>query len=168
METLRWRLISIKQKLCASSNARFPQAVDIFRVEVEHERRFKEFFKCLWVVKQILSKKSPALKPYAIDFDRYDLLIFGSPAWASFPAPAMTVFLKQSPVAGKKTASFCCCAGNKGRTLDNMKSFLSKNTVVGEIAFRNPLRQDKKNLRMRLARGLNNLSSKSLYAGDSF
>ncbi|MDR2446752.1 MAG: flavodoxin [Treponema sp.] len=134
----------IKQKLCDSSNARSEEEADVFRIEIEHEKRFKGFFKYLWGVKQILSKKAPVLKPYAIDFDRYDLLIFGSPVWASSPAPAITAFLKQLPVVGKKTAIFCCCAGNKGRTLDSMKSRLSKNTVVGEIVFINPLRQDKK------------------------
>ncbi|MDR0557869.1 MAG: flavodoxin [Treponema sp.] len=134
----------IKQKLRDSSNARRPEEADIFRIEVEHERRFKSFLKYLWGGKQILLKKTPILKPRALDFDRYDLLIFGSPVWASSPAPAITAFLKQLPVSGKKTAVFCCCAGSKGRTLEIMKSCLSKNTVVGEIAFINPLRQDKK------------------------
>ncbi|MDR1218634.1 MAG: flavodoxin [Treponema sp.] len=134
----------IKQKLCDSSNAQRPEEVDVFRIEVEHERRFKGFFKYMWGVKQIISKKMPVLKPYAIDFDQYDLLIFGSPVWASSPAPAIIAFLQQLPVVGKKTAVFCCCAGNKGRSLDSMKSCLSKNTVAGEIAFINSLRQDKK------------------------
>ncbi|MDR2193194.1 MAG: flavodoxin [Treponema sp.] len=137
---------SIKEKLLCHPRNTQRTETDIFRIESDHEKHFKGFFKYVWGVKQVFSKKTPVLKPYTIDFDRYDLLIFGCPVWASSPAPAMIAFLALLPVTGKKTAVFCCYGKNKGQSLDKMKSCLSKNTVIGETAFQNLLHQDKKEL----------------------
>jgi flavodoxin len=118
---------------------------DMLRLEIENEKHEKGFLKYVWGVKQVFSKKTPVLKPYNVNFEQYDLMIFGCPVWASAPAPAMRAFLEQIPVSGKKTAVFCCHAGGKGQSLETMKSLLSQNnTVIGEIDFVNPSKMDKK------------------------
>ncbi len=43
------------------------------------------------------TKKSPA---------DYDLIIVGTPVWASRPAPAITTYLKKNNLSGKKVALF--------------------------------------------------------------
>jgi len=113
---------------------------DIVQVQTVDEKKRRGFFKIIWGVMQVMSKKLPALKPIDFDAAAYDLVILGTPVWASSPAPAMKALLSQTKISGKKLALFMCHAGGMGDAMDKFKSLLTDNTVVSEVGFKDPLK----------------------------
>jgi len=91
-----------------------------------------------------MSGKLPPLKPVNFDAASFDLIILGTPVWASSPAPAMKAFLSQTKLSGKKIALFMCHAGGMGGAMDMLKTMLKDNTIVSEIDFNSPLKNKEK------------------------
>ena len=113
---------------------------DIVQVQTVDEKKRRGFLKILWGGMQVVLKKLPALKPIDFDAASYDLIVLGTPVWASSPAPAMKAFLAQTKISGKKLALFMCHAGGMGDAMDKFKSLLTDNTVVSEVDFKDPLK----------------------------
>jgi len=80
---------------------------------------------------------APKLKPYACDPEKYDLVILGSPVWASRVAPPMNTFLKSNDLRQSRVAAFACCAGGSTEQL-----FAALEKMVGGLiakaSFLNP------------------------------
>ncbi|MDR0410880.1 MAG: flavodoxin [Treponema sp.] len=128
----------IAELLKMSANA------DTFRLEVENEKRHKGFLKYLFGGLQAVGRKKPALKPFTVNLDEYELIIIGGPVWAGSPAPALASFLTKYPLKSRKTALFFCCAsGDAGKALEQMRALLRGNMVTGEKVFQNPLNSGK-------------------------
>jgi flavodoxin len=85
---------------------------------------------------QVFLKKQPELLPFEKNPADYDLIFLGTPVWVSNHTPAIRTFLAAAPLRQKKIALFCCCRSVFGKAFDNMKQALSRNTIVGEISFR--------------------------------
>ena len=85
----------------------------------------------------------PELHPYDINLDEYDMLVIGSPVWATTYAPAVNTFFTQNEIKGKKVALFCCHAGGMGKFFQKTKDRLEGNEFLGEIDFKDPLKGDK-------------------------
>ena len=113
---------------------------DIVQVQTVDEKKRRGFFKILWGGMQVVLKKLPALKPIDFDAAAYDLIILGSPVWASSPAPAMKAFLSQTKISGKKLALFMCHAGGMGDAMNKFKNLLTDNTIVSMVDFNNPVK----------------------------
>ncbi|MHC6179990.1 flavodoxin family protein [Clostridium sp. JNZ X4-2] len=94
--------------------------------------------------KKSMAREKPELLPYDIKPEEYDALFIGTPVWAWNFAPAMRSFFNRTNLNHKKIALFSCNGGNNGRTFENMKSELGKNEFLGEIEFKNPLKNDTK------------------------
>jgi flavodoxin len=117
---------------------------DTLRLEVENENRRKGFLKYFFGGWQVMRGEKPALKPFSVNLDDYELIIIGGPVWAGAPAPALLSFLTKYPLKDKKAALFCCCAsGNAGKAIERMKALLKGNAIKGEIVFQNPLNKNK-------------------------
>ncbi|GFP77375.1 flavodoxin family protein [Clostridium fungisolvens] len=102
------------------------------------------FRKYLWGGKQVMFKDKPDIEPINEDFSKYDLIILGTPVWASRFAPVFNTFLEKNKIENKKIALFCCHGGGKeGKTFVDFKEKLKGNDFVGEIAFEDPLKKDK-------------------------
>jgi flavodoxin len=110
---------------------------DALALKLADRRQRQGLFKLLWGVAMVLGKKQPPLMPYEADLSPYDLIVLGTPVWASIPAPPLATFLAQTPVTGKKVAVFCCHGGGKGTALETLKAMLPGNTIVGEADFAN-------------------------------
>jgi flavodoxin len=108
---------------------------DGLALELADRRRHRGLSKLIWGVAQVLGKKRPRLRPYEVDLSPYDLVVLGTPVWASSPAPPLATFLAQTPVTGKKVAVFCCHGGGKGGALETLKAMLRGNTIVSEADF---------------------------------
>ncbi|MDR2110554.1 MAG: NAD(P)H-dependent oxidoreductase [Spirochaetaceae bacterium] len=117
---------------------------DIIQLRTEDTKRRRGLVKYLWGGGQVAAKKKPALRPYTVTIDSYDLIFIGTPVWAASPAPALNSFLAQTRIANKKTALFCCHAGAKGKVFEKLRAALSENTIAGEIDFINPAKQDRR------------------------
>jgi len=111
---------------------------DIFEIKTIDKKKQTGFTKYLWGGFQTITRKKPELEHLSIDINAYDLIILGTPVWASSPTPAIVSFLDKTKITGKKIALFCCHAGGKGKIFDKFKELLPGNTIVSEIDFCNP------------------------------
>ena len=102
------------------------------------------FRKDLWGGKQVMFKDKPDIEPISADLSKYDLIVLGTPVWASRFASVFNTFLEKHKIENKKIALFCCHGGGKeGKTFVDFKEKLKGNDFVGEIAFEDPLKKDK-------------------------
>ncbi len=76
------------------------------------------------------TKKSPA---------DYDLIIVGTPVWASRPAPAITTYLKKNNLSGKKVALFFTQGGKKPSAIDQTKALIPNSECLGVLTLIEPL-----------------------------
>ena len=96
-------------------------------VELHPEKRIpsKGFFKYMIGGMQVKSGKKPALKPYNFQKEAYDLVILGTPIWASGCTPAMNTFLSENDISDRKIAVLTSSAGGDGaQCLETMKKML--------------------------------------------
>lgn len=79
--------------------------------------------------------KTTDLEPLVFNPDDYDLIVVGSPVWASHPAPAVSTFLQSQDFSGKRLALFCSMSARGGdETCAVMKSLIPGVKVVGHLA----------------------------------
>jgi flavodoxin len=76
------------------------------------------------------TKKSPA---------DYDLVIVGTPVWASRPSPAILTYLKKNDLSGKRVAVFFTQGGKKPSGIDQTKALMPNSECIGELTLTNPL-----------------------------
>jgi flavodoxin len=131
---------------------------DIFRIETVDEKKRKGFSLILWGGYQVLKGKKPPLKPLSADIGAYDLVVLGTPVWASSPTPAIVSFLSKTSMTGKKIALFCCHRGGMGEALKKFKTLLGDNTVIGEIDFKTPAMMDKAELKQKIGEWVKTLN----------
>lgn len=99
--------------------------------------------KYFWGGKQVILKEKPEIEEINIDFSQYDLIIFGTPVWASRFAAVFNTFFKKYKIKDKNIALFCCHGGGKeGKTFIEFKKELQGNAFIGEIAFEDPLKKN--------------------------
>jgi flavodoxin len=115
---------------------------DVFEIKTMDSKKRSGFFKIAWGVSQVLFKKKPVLLPLSVNVNAYDLIILGTPVWASSPAPALVSFLDKTKINGKKIALYCCHGGGKGEIFSKLKALLPGNTFAGEIDFLNPAKNE--------------------------
>lgn len=112
--------------------------------------------KYLFGGRQAVTKKKPDLLPFDKNPEEYDMIIIGTPVWASTMTPAVRSFLSNSKFAGKKIGLFCCCRSNQGKAITHMNELLDENDILGTIDSREPIKGvlDKKDLICKWAQGL--------------
>ena len=119
---------------------------DIIEIKPKKEIPNKGFKKFLWGGKQVLLGEKPDIEDISIDFTKYDLIVFGTPVWASNFAPVFNTFLDKYNIKDKKIALFCCHGGgSEGKTFVKFKERLIGNIFLGEVAFEDPLKKDSDN-----------------------
>lgn len=96
--------------------------------------------KFIWGGKAVLFGETPELINEPIDWNSYDTIFIGTPIWAGSYAPPIKTFLRQYPIQGKKIALFACHGGGGAeKCFQRLRSALSQNTVLGQMAFSQPL-----------------------------
>lgn len=116
---------------------------DVLQLTPKKEVPKKGFLKFVLGGKQVVLNQKPELQPFNVDFDKYDCIVMGSPVWAGTYASAFNTLFSQVSFKNKKIALFCCYAGNEGKTFDAFKSKLGGNEVIGQIGFKDPLKNEK-------------------------
>lgn len=86
--------------------------------------------KYFWGGKSAVFKEHPKLEPYRFQIEQYDLVIIGSPIWASTYAPPLRTFLRENDLQNKKIAIFACCSGG---TADKYFTQVKEETKVTEV-----------------------------------
>ena len=104
-----------------------------------------------WGGGQAIFGIKPKLEPLSVDLGAYDLIILGTPVWAGSPAPAVVSFLDKAKPNGKKVALFCCHGGGMGSVFKKLKARLGGNTIVSEIDFMLPLKNQGDELKQKIS-----------------
>ena len=131
-------------KLIAESIATELQA-DLLELKPIKEIEQKGFMKYFWGGKQVFLKQYPELEPLKKDPREYDVIFIGTPVWAWTFTPPFHTFFNEVQLKDKKIALFCCNGRSKGKTFTDLKKQLDGNTVLGEIEFQDPLRNNTNN-----------------------
>ncbi|MBN1328807.1 MAG: flavodoxin family protein [Candidatus Heimdallarchaeota archaeon] len=116
---------------------------DVLELKLVVDMKSKDFIKNSLGKKQILMKTEPLLKPYYEKPNQYDVLIIGTPIWSGTYAPAIRTFLHAEIIRDKLIGLFYCFTVKQGRISKHMKKALKGNTIISEIGFRDPLKEDK-------------------------
>ena len=99
------------------------------------DRGFRKFY---WGGKCALMAEKPMLEAYGFDADQYDLIIFGTPVWASTFTPPLRTFIEENreALSSKNFAAYACYKGSGGeKTLKKLKEELGIDCFVREAAF---------------------------------
>jgi flavodoxin len=74
----------------------------------------------------------------------YELIVVGTPVWASSITPAVRTYLKKNDLAGKKVAAFFAQSGDKPFPPDQIKALTPNSIWAGEISITNALKDKEK------------------------
>lgn len=116
---------------------------DILELKPEKDVPDKGLLKFVLGGKQVVFKECPKLKTLEKNIEDYDFIFLGSPVWAGTFVPAFNTFFSKKEIENKKVALFGCYGGQSGKIFGDFRKHLANSTVVGEIGFKEPLKNDK-------------------------
>lgn len=126
----------IAEKIATVTNS------DILELKPIKDLKSTGFMKYLWGGRQVVTGIKPELMEITQDFTQYDTIFMGTPVWAFSFTPAFNTFLSNYKFNDKNIALFCCHGGNKGKTFINMRELLKDNNIIGEIDFKEPIKEN--------------------------
>jgi len=95
--------------------------------------------------KDAMKKKLTQIKEISKKIESYDLIIIGSPNWASSICPAVRTFLENNKANIKKAAYFCTSGGdNPGKIFSQMEEILNIKPI-GTLALKTKEVNNKEN-----------------------
>lgn len=115
---------------------------DLLELKPQTEIPSQGFMKYVWGGRAAMMKTQPELCPIACDIQSYDVIFIGTPVWAWTYAPPLNTLFSTQSFSNKKVALFCCHGGGKGKIFDKMKTALKDSQVLGEIDFKEPLKNN--------------------------
>ncbi len=129
-------------RLIAKSIAEVTGA-DLLELQYKNGKKRKGFMKYFIGGIEVILKLKPELLSLNKDPQDYDLLFIGTPVWAGNYSSLLSSFFYTNSFKDKKVALFCCYGAGIGNTFENMKKMLRGNQILGEIGFKEPLKNDK-------------------------
>ena len=113
--------------------------IDVYKIRPKKEYPSGTFSKYLWGGKSVVMGEMPELEAYDFNPNQYDLIIIGTPIWASSFAPPIKTFLNENNLTDKKIALYTCSAGgDTKKCYDKFKEALPGSTIVSSLALVNP------------------------------
>ena len=97
--------------------------------------------KFIWGGKSAVMGNTPKLQPYIFDADKYDVIIIGTPVWASTLTPPVRTFLTENREAlvGKRLAAVVTYMGSGAqKTLSKMRGLLEIGSFAEELTLVEP------------------------------
>ena len=84
-------------------------------------------------------KKKPDLEPYSFIASDYDLVIIGTPVWASNFTPPLRTFFEDNDLTGKKIAVIATSAGgNSTKCLQAVKEATKTDSFAAALSLTDP------------------------------
>ena len=97
--------------------------------------------KFLWGGFAAVMSEKPKLYPYSFDAEQYDLILIGSPVWASNVAPPIRTFVEENKNALKEKqfgVFLCYAGGGADKALEKLKKLLNIDRFVSELVLIDP------------------------------
>ncbi len=118
------------------------EAIDAEILELKPKKDLnpKSFLRFFWGGMQVIFKIKPALNEFDKNIENYDILLIGTPVWASNFTPSLLTLFSKVNIKNKIIILFCCYGDNPGKTFKSLKKQLTGNTFLGEIGFKNPIK----------------------------
>lgn len=131
---------------------------DLLELKPIKDIKSGKIMKYIWGGRQVITGKKPALKSMDKNPNDYDIIFIGTPIWASRYTPAINSFLDKIKINGKKVAFFFCHAGGgSGKAFNMLKKELKDNEILSVMEFKNPLKNDKEDVKSRLNEWIKNI-----------
>ncbi len=123
---------------------------EVLRLEPEKAYPAGKVTKYLWGGRSAVMGDAPKLKSYEAELSDYEMIVFGTPVWASTFAPPLRSFIKnhKEELKQKKVAFFACSAGGSAeKCFENLKRELSAGESVTSLHLTDPMwKQSEDNL----------------------
>lgn len=116
-------------------------SADLIRISPVRAYPDKGIRKFLWGGKSAVMAETPELEPYIFSAEKYDLVVFGSPVWASNIAPPVRTFIRDNldVIKEKKIAAFACESGSGGdKALGKLADCLGCSTLTATMVLIDP------------------------------
>ncbi len=117
-------------------------------IEIKPKKTYpdKGFKKFLWGGKSAIMGEKPKLKPYNFNYLDYDLIVFGTPIWASNITPPIRSFVAENfdDIQDKRIAVFVCYSGGGAeKAIDKFKRELQISDFEAELILIDPKDKEK-------------------------
>ena len=114
---------------------------DVLRIAPEKAYPDRGAKKFLWGGKSAVMGDTPKLMPYSFKADEYDLIIFGTPVWASNITPPLRTFITENKekLKNKRFAVFTCYSGGGAeKAIQKLKKLLETDCFEAELILTDP------------------------------
>ena len=93
----------------------------------------------IWGGSAVTFKKKPDLEPYSFNASDYDLVIIGTPVWASNFTPPLRTFFENNDLTGKKIAVIATSAGgDSSKCLEAVKAAAKADSLAAVLSLTDP------------------------------
>lgn len=112
---------------------------DLLRLNPQKDYPTGKVSKFFWGGKSVMFGEKPKLESYQFNKEDYDVIVIGTPVWASSYTPPIKTFLSENDLSGKSVAFFACQAGNDAsKCFDKLKNELKDCQVAATLALVDP------------------------------
>ena len=93
----------------------------------------------IWGGSAVTFKKKPDLEPYSFNASEYDLVIIGTPVWASNFTPPLRTFFEDNDLTGKKIAVIATSAGgDSSKCIQAVKEATKTDALAATLSLTDP------------------------------
>lgn len=93
----------------------------------------------IWGGSAVTFKKKPELEPYSFNASDYDLVIIGTPVWASNFTPPLRTFFENNDLTGKKIAVIATSAGgDSAKCVEAVKAAAGADSLAAVLSLVDP------------------------------
>ena len=93
----------------------------------------------IWGGSAVTFKKKPELEPYSFNTSDYDLVIIGTPVWASNFTPPLRTFFENNDLTGKKIAVIATSAGgDSAKCVEAVKTAAGAESLAAVLSLVDP------------------------------
>ncbi|MDY6338523.1 MAG: flavodoxin [Saccharofermentans sp.] len=93
----------------------------------------------IWGGSAVTFKKKPELEPYTFNASDYDLVIIGTPVWASNFTPPLRTFFENNDLTGKKIAVIATSAGgDSAKCVEAVKAAAKADSLAAVLSLVDP------------------------------
>ena len=114
---------------------------DLIRINPKKEYPNSGFKKYFWCGKSAVMGDEPELEEYSFNAENYDIIIFGTPVWASNFTPPLRTFINKNveKLLNKRFAVFTCFSGGGAdKAIEKLRKLLKIEKFEAELILIDP------------------------------